>query len=887
MIPKRIELENFLSFGSPAAVIAFDDGEPLWVLSGPNGVGKSAVFDAITYALFGCHRGGKGQQMDHLVRHGANGFRVAFEFGFGGTDYRITRTWAKNPTQRADFRNDGGEWAVVPSVGPSKQDVTAWVKSLIGLNFETFTASVLLRQGEADALLKARGTERHAHLKTIIGLEWYERLSDRVRDAAKRAKNRLEDLRHQRDGEAPVSPEELAAAEAVLVAADAARTAAQDAARIAAERVPVAKQWADLTAKRAGLERQVSEADARKADADRIRRDHARLAELSGAVPALQRLVPLRTAIAEADAEAVRLSGERTELGEKQTAAAAAAHDSRKKAAAHADEAAARGRESERIRERIARDSKLLAQADDVDRLEAERAEFPADLPEQSARAEADLAAARQREAAARETKAVAAGQLSRTQNDLRKIEAVGDVCSECGQPVSAEHARDRRGRLTGEVDELARQLAAAEAEIAAAGDAVRAADAERKSLAERLRQRDRLGDQLAAKQKVLGDLGGTADPAALRAELDRLAADAARAEADRDAAGRLQAQAAADAERLERESARLAGETADIGRRLDASRQRLTADRATFTAGIAALTDGWRDWIGAAAPDAVRPLAEELRALTAAGTAAAFDLLREDDVRRAGWVAQLGETDAALADIPAETRVSTADAERAARDARSAADAADAQRETARDGFNELKARADRIRELAEAIRDAERKHELLARLDGLLGKSGLQRELVRTAEREIVRHANDTLRNLSAGDLSLELRAADPDAADDKALDLDVRLAGGREPIGVSYLSGSQRFRVAVAVAVAVGRFAAGQAKPLRSVVIDEGFGSLDKDGLACMADELHRLKDCADLERIVLVSHQEEFAGRFPVGYRLEPGDAGTTATAFCRR
>ena len=76
----------------------------------------------------------------------------------------------------------------------------------------------------------------------------------------------------------------------------------------------------------------------------------------------------------------------------------------------------------------------------------------------------------------------------------------------------------------------------------------------------------------------------------------------------------------------------------------------------------------------------------------------------------------------------------------------------------------------------------------------------------------------------------------------------------------------------------------FATGQSRPLESVIIDEGFGSLDRDGLAAAADELNRLKD--HLRRIVLVSHQEEFASRFPVGYRLAQGETGTTATAFRR-
>ncbi len=90
MIPKRVTLENFLSYG-PRTEIAFTADEPLWVVGGPNGVGKSAVFDAMTYCLYAEHRGG-GQKHEQLVRHGADKFSVSFDFEFNGTDYRITRT---------------------------------------------------------------------------------------------------------------------------------------------------------------------------------------------------------------------------------------------------------------------------------------------------------------------------------------------------------------------------------------------------------------------------------------------------------------------------------------------------------------------------------------------------------------------------------------------------------------------------------------------------------------------------------------------------------------------------------------------------------------------------------------------------------------------------
>jgi DNA repair exonuclease SbcCD ATPase subunit len=199
------------------------------------------------------------------------------------------------------------------------------------------------------------------------------------------------------------------------------------------------------------------------------------------------------------------------------------------------------------------------------------------------------------------------------------------------------------------------------------------------------------------------------------------------------------------------------------------------------------------------------------------------------------------------------------------------------------------LQALLDRHKEhekVVAAEKQAEQEARVHDKLNRLLGPDRLQRELVRSAERQIVHFADETVRHLSDGDLSIELDSAED--GPDKAFTLRVHRTDDPTPTGVHYLSGSQKFRVAVAVALGIGRFATSgtQARPLESVIIDEGFGSLDKDGLRCMADELHRLKDKLALKRVVLVSHQEEFVSRFPVGWRLSRGDAGTTVERFRR-
>ena len=117
------------------------------------------------------------------------------------------------------------------------------------------------------------------------------------------------------------------------------------------------------------------------------------------------------------------------------------------------------------------------------------------------------------------------------------------------------------------------------------------------------------------------------------------------------------------------------------------------------------------------------------------------------------------------------------------------------------------------------------------------------------------------------------------------EQALELEAynRTTGG-QPINVAFLSGSQRFRVAVALALGIGQYASRQHRPIESVIIDEGFGCLDRNGRQVMIQELQNLR--GHLQCILLVSHQEEFAEAFADGYRFELADGATRVTRLQR-
>ena len=79
MIPVEVTLRNFMCFGEHEGEgyrFNFRDHR-LWSISGDNGAGKSAIFDAITYTLFGRHRGGERRDEELISERGQRlGLRI-------------------------------------------------------------------------------------------------------------------------------------------------------------------------------------------------------------------------------------------------------------------------------------------------------------------------------------------------------------------------------------------------------------------------------------------------------------------------------------------------------------------------------------------------------------------------------------------------------------------------------------------------------------------------------------------------------------------------------------------------------------------------------------------------------------------------------------------
>ena len=180
MIPLRVFLKNFLCHAEQE--FQFED-HPVWLLHGPNGVGKSAVFDAMVYALYGESRRSDSRKnaVVDVIRHGEASMRVEFDFELSGQRFRVWRARVRSgQTKQGVYQWVNGQWTPVRNI-TSDRDLKQWVSNKLDLTYEAFVTAVLLRQGAAETLIDADKEKRRELFRSLIDLEPYIRLHERVK----------------------------------------------------------------------------------------------------------------------------------------------------------------------------------------------------------------------------------------------------------------------------------------------------------------------------------------------------------------------------------------------------------------------------------------------------------------------------------------------------------------------------------------------------------------------------------------------------------------------------------------------------------------------------------------------------------------------------------
>jgi exonuclease SbcC len=179
VLPISLTLRNFLSYREAAPTLRLG-GVHVACLCGANGTGKSALLDAITWALWGKARG---QRQDQLLHHGQDEMSVELEFDIGQEHYRVTRRYsrARNTPQTSlelgvltgdDYRPITGD-----TIGETQADIIRRTN----MDYDTFVNSAFLVQGRADMFAMSTPTQRKEVLSRVLGLGIYDRLEERAK----------------------------------------------------------------------------------------------------------------------------------------------------------------------------------------------------------------------------------------------------------------------------------------------------------------------------------------------------------------------------------------------------------------------------------------------------------------------------------------------------------------------------------------------------------------------------------------------------------------------------------------------------------------------------------------------------------------------------------
>ncbi|HPZ10481.1 MAG TPA: AAA family ATPase, partial [Candidatus Eremiobacteraeota bacterium] len=203
MIPVRLNLKNFMSYEDPPPLdfTAFQ----MACICGNNGHGKSAVIDAITWALWGEGRKASIEKKpdEGLLKIGKTEMMVEFTFDMEGDRYRVIRQYSKSGKTAKTilefevFSSEKGEFTNLTQKNMSQTQEK--IIEHLRMGYETFINSSVILQGRADEFAIKKASERKQLLCDILGLSKYDELSMLAREKYKESNIRMEFVEEEKN----------------------------------------------------------------------------------------------------------------------------------------------------------------------------------------------------------------------------------------------------------------------------------------------------------------------------------------------------------------------------------------------------------------------------------------------------------------------------------------------------------------------------------------------------------------------------------------------------------------------------------------------------------------------------------------------------------------
>lgn len=198
---KTLKIFGFFSFDEaqidlrnqgPVLVLGVNNDDPGFE---SNGAGKSAIFDALVWCLFGKTLK-KIKDADSVVnRHTYSGTMVSLSFACESADYEILR-YRKHAKWKNKIRiiKDGSD--ISASDNSKNEEI---IQNLIKLDYETIVATLVMKQRSNVPFAEKTDAEKKRLLDRVLGTEEYERAAIRARKAQSEAQRAVASAKAEKD----------------------------------------------------------------------------------------------------------------------------------------------------------------------------------------------------------------------------------------------------------------------------------------------------------------------------------------------------------------------------------------------------------------------------------------------------------------------------------------------------------------------------------------------------------------------------------------------------------------------------------------------------------------------------------------------------------------
>ena len=854
MIPQKLTVKNFMCYRDNVPPLELD-GIHVACLCGDNGNGKTALLDAITWALWGQARA---RTQEELIHQGRQDMAVELEFLARGQRYRANRRYSLSG--RGSRGKTSLELQVVsengvrPITGNTIGETEKQIRELLHMDYDTFVNTAFLLQGQADLFTRSTPAQRKERLAEVLDLSYYKALEERAKERSRGAQDGIRDtdgaigVRRQEVSEKPDYQTRLTAVRTTLSRigpeADAQQAKVEEL-RGSVDSLRARREEMNALERRLGATgTEISELDRQvRAHQERLRDYEAALDDESETRRQFASLEEARAELERferASFHAMGLDRQRAELGK----VIAVEREALSWQAAQlqsriTDELEPRARDLTRIEEEVRQTTEEETKLDELDgslRLRREEAQSVAGRLRYLEEANASLHAG-----------------MEETRRKFDMLREDDPLCPLCQKPLGSEGQEHLRREYEAEGREAKRRYQENEAEQRQLGtEHRRLLDETSRQEADLERERRSLQSKAASLERGLQECRTSKEalgPA--RRELEMLRAGLAQKRY---------------AEAAQRRLGELEGEISALG--YDDEKHRRAQESVK---GLEPFAEAHRRLL-----EAVEAVPGERQALQAAERMLQRRRQEtEEDERRREALSRERES---LPSLEAELRA-----------AESAHRSLEEERQAALVQQGVLTQQLDRLARLESELDELDKRRAGLVdekaiwdELAVAFGKNGVQALIIETAIPQLQDDANELLGRLTDHRMTLKLQLAEGRRERRMGLpseELQIRIADEVGTRSYETFSGGEAFRINFALRIALSKLLARRSgAPLPTLFIDEGFGTQDASGQERLKEAIQSIQ--SDFEKIIVITHVEQVKDAFPVRIEVTKTGSGST-------